>query len=104
MKKLSRGLCSQTEKERPSLLNKRQAPLWCPAFFQKAEALGSVHFCNTPLFSPPPGSDGTLTFSYGVGAQFNTSANLNFYGTLERSNGSTYQEDYRYSIGMSYRF
>ena len=42
--------------------------------------------------------------SYGVGAQFNTSANLNFYGTLERSNGSTYQEDYRYSVGMSYRF
>ena len=42
--------------------------------------------------------------SYGVGAQFNTSANLNFYGTLERSNGSEYQEDYRYSVGMSYRF
>ena len=39
-----------------------------------------------------------------VGAQFNTSANLNFYGTLERSNGSEYQEDYRYSVGMSYRF
>ena len=43
-------------------------------------------------------------FSYGVGAQFNTSKNLNFYGTLERSNGSEYDEDYRYSVGMSYRF
>ena len=42
--------------------------------------------------------------SYGVGAQFNTTANLNFYGTLERSNGSEYQEDYRYSVGMRYRF
>lgn len=42
--------------------------------------------------------------SYGIGAQFNTSKNLNFYGTLERANGSEYQEDYRYSVGMSYRF
>ena len=42
--------------------------------------------------------------SYGIGAQFNTSKNLNFYGTLERANGSEYQEDYHYSVGMSYRF
>lgn len=42
--------------------------------------------------------------SYGIGAQFNTTKNLNFYGTLERANGSEYQEDYRYSVGMSYRF
>ena len=42
--------------------------------------------------------------SYGIGAQFNTSKSLNFYGTLERANGSEYQEDYRYSVGMSYRF
>ena len=47
--------------------------------------------------------DGTWV-SYGVGAQFNTTANLSFYGTLERSNGSEYQEDYRYSVGMAYRF
>ena len=47
---------------------------------------------------------GGTWFSYGVGAQFNTSKNLNFYGTLERSNGSEYDEDYRYSVGMSYRF
>ena len=51
------------------------------------------------------GSDiGGTWVSYGVGAQFNTSANLNFYGVLERSNGSEYQEDYRYSVGMSCRF
>lgn len=42
--------------------------------------------------------------SYGIGAQFNTTKNLNFYSTLERANGSEYQEDYRYSVGMSYRF
>lgn len=42
--------------------------------------------------------------SYGIGAQFNTTKNLNFYGTLERANGSEYQEDYRYSVGISYRF
>ena len=47
---------------------------------------------------------GGTWYTYGVGAQFNTSKNLNFYGTLERSNGSDYQEDYRYSVGMSYRF
>ena len=47
---------------------------------------------------------GGTWYTYGVGAQFNTSKNLNFYGTLERSNGTDYQEDYRYSVGMSYRF
>lgn len=47
--------------------------------------------------------DGTWV-SYGIGAQFNTAANLNFYGTLERSSGSEYDESYRYSIGMRYLF
>ena len=40
--------------------------------------------------------------SYGIGAQFNTSANLNFYGSLEKSSGSEYREDYRYNIGLRY--
>lgn len=40
--------------------------------------------------------------SYGVGGQFNTTDNLSFYGTLEKSSGSEYSEDYRYSIGMRY--
>lgn len=42
--------------------------------------------------------------SYGVGAQFNTNANLSFYGLLERANGSEYTEHYRYSVGMRYTF
>lgn len=42
--------------------------------------------------------------SYGVGAQFNTSANMSFYGMLERANGSEYTEHYRYSVGMRYTF
>lgn len=40
--------------------------------------------------------------SYGVGGQFNTTDNLSFYGTLEKSSGSEYSEDYRYSVGMRY--
>ena len=47
---------------------------------------------------------GATWVSYGVGAQFNTSKNLNFYGMLERSSGSDYSEDYRYSVGMRYAF
>lgn len=47
---------------------------------------------------------GGTWYSYGVGAQFNTTKNLNYYGTLERSNGTDYQEDYRYSVGLSYRY
>lgn len=47
---------------------------------------------------------GGTWYSYGIGAQFNTTKNLNFYGTLERSNGTDYQEDYRYSVGLSYRY
>lgn len=43
-------------------------------------------------------------YSYGVGAQFNTSKNMSFYGTLERANGSDYSESYRFSVGASYRF
>lgn len=40
--------------------------------------------------------------SYGVGGQFNTTDKLSFYGTLEKSSGSEYSEDYRYSVGMRY--
>ena len=47
---------------------------------------------------------GGTWYSYGIGAQFNTTKSLNFYGTLERSNGTDYQEDYRYSVGLSYRY
>ena len=47
---------------------------------------------------------GATWISYGIGAQFNTSQNLNFYGMLERSSGSDYSEDYRYSVGMRYAF
>ena len=38
--------------------------------------------------------------SYGLGAQFDTSKNLSFYGVLERSSGSDYAEDFKYSVGM----
>lgn len=47
---------------------------------------------------------GGTWLSYGVGAQFNTSANMSFYGMLERANGSEYTEHYRYSVGMRYTF
>ena len=42
--------------------------------------------------------------SYGIGAQFTASSRLSFYGMLERSNGSDYQDDYRYSVGARYIF
>ena len=42
--------------------------------------------------------------SYGIGAQYKMPDNLNLYGTLERSSGTAYDEDYRYSLGISYRF
>lgn len=42
--------------------------------------------------------------SYGLGAQFSLTNGLNFYGMLERSSGSDYDEDYWYSVGASYRF
>ena len=42
--------------------------------------------------------------SYGIGAQFNATSNLNFYGSLERSSGSDYEEDYRYNIGLRLSF
>lgn len=47
---------------------------------------------------------GGTWFSYGVGAQFNAGKSWSFYGTLERSNGSEYSEDYRYSVGARYEF
>ena len=42
--------------------------------------------------------------SYGLGAQFDTSKNLSFYGVLERSSGSDYAEDFKYSVGMHWNF
>lgn len=47
---------------------------------------------------------GGTWFSYGIGAQFNTTNNLSFYGSLTRANGSDYQEDYHYSVGARYVF
>lgn len=40
--------------------------------------------------------------SYGLGAQFNTTENLSFYGSLEKASGSEYREDYRYNVGFRY--
>lgn len=50
------------------------------------------------------GDLGGTWVSYGIGAQFNTDADLNFYGTLERSHGNDYTDSYRYSVGMRYVF
>ncbi len=47
---------------------------------------------------------GGTWFAYGIGAQFDMRKNLSFYGVLERSTGSDYQDDYRYSVALSYRF
>ena len=47
---------------------------------------------------------GGTWFSYGIGAQFSTTNNLSFYGSLTRANGSDYQEDYHYSVGARYVF
>ncbi len=47
---------------------------------------------------------GGTWFTYGVGANFVTDNNLSFYGTLERTNGSDFQQNFKYSVGMSYRF
>ena len=69
------------------------------------EFLGDADFTATSGTSRDFSVDLSGTwFSYGVGAQFNTSKNINFYGVLERSNGSEYDEDYRYSVGMRYAF
>lgn len=40
--------------------------------------------------------------SYEIGAQFNVLDNLAFYGSLTRANGSDYQENFRYSVGVRY--
>lgn len=50
------------------------------------------------------GDLGGTWVSYGIGAQFNTDADLNFYGMLERSHGNDYTDSYRYSVGMRYVF
>lgn len=42
--------------------------------------------------------------SYGVGSQFSMENGLSLYAMLERSSGADYDEDNRYSVGLSYRF
>ena len=42
---------------------------------------------------------GGTWMSYGLGAKSSLTNGLNFYGMLERSSGSGYDEDYRYSVG-----
>lgn len=65
------------------------------------EFLGDADFTATSGASRDFSVDlSGIWVSYGVGAQFNTSKNINFYGVLERSSGSDYDEDYRYSVGM----
>ena len=43
---------------------------------------------------------GGTCVSYGIGAQFNALDNLAFYGSLTRANGSDYQENFHYSVGV----
>jgi len=78
------------------------------------EFLGDVDATVTPAEqvvggpeTPPAGVARKLSdsldstwVSYGLGAQFDTSKNLSFYGVLERSSGSDYAEDFKYSVGM----
>ena len=69
--------------------------------------LGEANATATPYWgvSQRIGTDlGTTWVSFGVGAQFDLKNNLTFYGSLERSNGSDFQEDYRYSVGARYSF
>ena len=47
---------------------------------------------------------GGTWFTYGIGTQFNTTENLNFYGTLEHSSGAKFKQNYKYSVGMRYIF
>lgn len=47
---------------------------------------------------------GTTWFSYGVGFQYDTDKNFNIYGSLTKANGSDYQDDYRYSVGVRYNW
>lgn len=47
---------------------------------------------------------GGTWYTYGVGAQFAAGENLNFYGTLQKSSGNDFAQDYRYSVGMRYVF
>lgn len=47
---------------------------------------------------------GGTWFSYGIGAQFNPTENLSFYGKLARSNGDEYQENYKFTVGARYQF
>lgn len=47
---------------------------------------------------------GGTWFSYGFGLQYAAENGINFYTSLERANGSEYQENYRYNIGARYNF
>ncbi len=70
-------------------------------FMGDADATATSRWGHSELIRTDLG--GTWT-SYGLGAQFSLTNGLNFYGMLERSSGSDYEEDYRYSVGVSYRF
>lgn len=70
-------------------------------FMGDADATATSRWGHSELIRTDLG--GTWT-SYGLGAQFSLANGLNFYGMLERSSGSDYEEDYRYSVGASYRF
>ena len=47
---------------------------------------------------------GGTWLSYGFGLQYAAENGINFYTSLERANGSEYQENYRYNIGARYNF
>lgn len=71
------------------------------------EFLGDVDATVTPAAGVArklSDSLGSTWVSYGLGAQFDTSKNLSFYGVLERSSGSDYAEDFKYSVGMRWNF
>lgn len=84
------------------------------------EQAGTI-FLHASVLRDSLGDDGTATlrqglardvnvdiggtwFAYGIGAEFDMKKNVSFYGMLERSSGSDYQDDYRYGVGFSYRF
>ena len=89
-----------------ALFNEGRGQLYAHAavhhdFMGDADATATSRWGHAELIRTDLG--GTWT-SYGLGAQFSLTNGLNFYGMLERSSGSDYEEDYRYSVGASYRF
>lgn len=89
-----------------ALFNEGRGQLYAHAavhhdFMGDADATATSRWGHCELIRTDLG--GTWT-SYGLGAQFCLTNGLNFYGMLERSSGSDYEEDYRYSVGASYRF